>query len=130
MGSLIVISGKQRGEYLPLGQRTSVIGRAETLPLQILDDGVSRRHFRIQFDKDSGKYYAEDMNSRHGTLINMRRIEARTPLSEGDQIIVGETSLFFTEKDFDTKESALTHYKMVGEKSKTTRMDSAEPQQR
>jgi len=127
MATLIVISGKQRGEYLPLGQRTSVIGRAESLPLQILDDGVSRRHFRVLFDKDSGKYYVEDMNSRHGTLINMRRTTERAPLSEGDQIIVGETSLLFTEKDFDTKESALMHYKMVGEKSKTTRMDSGGP---
>lgn len=128
MGSLIVTSGKQRGEYLPLGQRTSVIGRAETLPLQILDDGVSRRHFRIIFNKNSGQYYAEDMNSKHGTLINMRRINDKIVLSEGDQIIIGETSLLFTEKDFDTKESALMHYKMVGEKSKTTRMDSGDPQ--
>jgi len=123
MGSLIIISGKQRGEYLPLGQRTSVVGRAETLPLQIVDDRVSRRHFRIHFDKDSNKYYAEDMNSKHGTLINMRRLTDKTALSEGDRIVVGETSLLFTEKDFDTKESALTHYKMVGEKSKTTRTD-------
>jgi pSer/pThr/pTyr-binding forkhead associated (FHA) protein len=129
MGSLIVISGKQRGEYLPLGQRTSVIGRSESLPLQILDDGVSRRHFRVLFDKDSDEYYAEDMNSRHGTLINMRRINEKTALSEGDQIIVGETSLLFTEKDFDTQESALMHCKMVGEKSKTTRMDSGDSQQ-
>jgi pSer/pThr/pTyr-binding forkhead associated (FHA) protein len=43
------------------------------------------------------------MNSKHGTLINMRRINDKTALSEGDQIIVGETSLLFTEKDFDTK---------------------------
>lgn len=128
MGSLIIISGKQRGEYLPLGQRTSVIGRSESLPLQVLDDGVSRRHFRIVFNKDSGKYYVEDMNSKHGTLINMRRITEKTPLSEGDQITVGKTSLFFTEKDFDSKESALMHYKMVGEKSKTTRMDSGDSQ--
>jgi hypothetical protein len=41
MGSLIMISGKQRGKYLPLEQRTSVIGRSESLPPQILDDGVS-----------------------------------------------------------------------------------------
>jgi pSer/pThr/pTyr-binding forkhead associated (FHA) protein len=125
MGSLIVISGKQRGEYLPLGQRTSVIGRSESLPLQILDDGVSRTHFRVLFDKESGKYYIEDMNSRHGTLLNMQRITEKTALAEGDRIIVGETRLLFTEKDFDTKESALMHCKMVGEKSKTTRMDSS-----
>lgn len=127
MASLTIILGKQRGEYLPLGQRTSVIGRSESLPLQILDDGVSRRHFRVVFDKESKKYYAEDMNSRHGTIINMRQITEKTQLSEGDQIIVGETSLLFTEKDFDTKESALMHYMQVGEKSKTTRMDSGGP---
>jgi len=126
MASLIIISGKQKGEYLPLGQRVSVVGRAETLPLQILDDGVSRRHFRVIFDKDSKKYYAEDMNSRHGTLINMWRVTEKTPLSEGDKIIVGKTSLLFTKKDFDTKKSALMHYKMVGEKSKTTRMNSGD----
>jgi pSer/pThr/pTyr-binding forkhead associated (FHA) protein len=124
MGSLIIISGKQRGEYLPLGRRTSVIGRSESLPLQILDDGVSRRHFRVLFDKNSGKYYIEDMNSRHGTLLNMQRITEKTALADGDRIIVGQTRLLFTEKDFDTKESALMHCKMVGEKSKTTRMDS------
>ena len=129
MATLIIISGKQRGEYLPLGQRTSVIGRSESLLLQILDDGVSRRHFRVVFDKESKKYYAEDMNSRHGTLINMRRINKRTALSEGDQIIVGETSLLFTEKDFDTQESALMHCKQVGERAKTTRMDSGNSQQ-
>jgi pSer/pThr/pTyr-binding forkhead associated (FHA) protein len=46
MASLIVISGKQTGEFLPLGSRTSVIGRAESLPLQIPDDMVSRKHLR------------------------------------------------------------------------------------
>ncbi|MHC4749474.1 MAG: FHA domain-containing protein [Planctomycetota bacterium] len=123
MASIIVASGNQRGEYLPLGQRISVIGRAETLPLQILDERVSRRHFRIHFDKDSNKYYAEDMNSRHGTLVNMRRITQKTVLVEGDQILIGETNLLFTEKDFDTQESALMHWKQVGEKSKSTRME-------
>ena len=47
MASLIVTSGEQKGEYLPLGRRTSVIGRAENLPFQILDDVVSRKHLRI-----------------------------------------------------------------------------------
>ena len=123
MASLIVISGKQRGEYLPLGQRTSVIGRAESLPLQILDDRASRTHFRVHFDKDSKKYYAEDMDSKHGTLINMDRITQKTALAEGDQIQIRETKLLFTEKDFDTQQSALMHWKTVGEKSKPTRVD-------
>lgn len=124
MASLIVISGKQKGEYLPLGQRVSVIGRAEMLPLQILDDGVSRKHFRVFYDKDAKKYYAEDMNSKHGTLINMRKLTEKKPLAEGDHIQAGGTRLLFTENDFDTKENALMHYKQTGERAKTTRMDS------
>ena len=128
MASLIVISGKQKGEYLPLGQRVSVIGRAEMLPLQILDDGVSRKHFRVFFDKDTKKYYAEDMKSRHGTRINMRRITEKVALTEGDHIQIGGTRLLFTDNDFDTKENALLHYKQRGEGAKTTRVESEDTQ--
>lgn len=98
-----------------------MIGRAESLPFQILDDLVSRRHFRVRFDKDAGKYYAEDMGSKHGTFINMRRITEETALVEDDEIRIGQTKILFTEKDFDTKESALMHWKKVGEKSGPTR---------
>lgn len=126
MASLIVISGKQKGEYLPLGHRVSVIGRAEILPLQILDESVSRKHFCVFYDKDARKYYAEDMNSKHGTLINMRRITDRKSLTEGDRIQVGGTILLFTEKDFNTKESALMHYKQTEER--TTRIESEDTQ--
>jgi pSer/pThr/pTyr-binding forkhead associated (FHA) protein len=120
MASLIVISGNQTGEFLPLGQRISVIGRAESLPLQILDDMVSRRHFRIRFDKDTDKYHAEDMGSKHGTFINMHKIARETVLVENDEIQIGQTKMLFTGKDFDTRESALMHWKKVGEKSRPT----------
>lgn len=120
MASLIVISGDQTGEFLPLGSRTSVIGRAESLPFQILDDLVSRRHFRIRFDPGTGKYYAEDMRSRHGTFVNMRKIVEETALVENDEIRIGQTRILFTEKDFDTRENALLHWKKVGERSRPT----------
>src|SRR5512141_3093738 len=104
MASLIVVSGKQAGEYLPLGRRTSVIGRGENLPLQVLDDLVSRTHFRVVFDEALKKYYVEDMKSKHGTFLNRRRLEEddRSMLREDDQILIGETTLLFTERDFDT----------------------------
>jgi len=120
MASLIVISGDQTGEFLPLGSRTSVIGRGESLPLQILDDMVSRKHVRIRFDQDAGTYYAEDMGSRHGTFINMHKITKETPLVEDDEVRIGQTRILFTEKDFDTRENALLHWKKVGEKSRPT----------
>ena len=123
MASLIVISGNQTGEFLPLGQRTSVIGRAESLPLQILDDMVSRKHLRIRFDKGEGKYYAEDMSSKHGVFINSRRISGEAVLVDGDQILIGQTTLLFADKDFQDRESALSHFKKVGERMRPTHIE-------
>ncbi len=123
MASIIVTSGEQKGEYLPLGRRTSVIGRGEALPMQILDDLVSRKHLRMWFDEATKKYDAEDMDSRHGVFINRHKVSARTPLAEDDEILIGETTLLFTEKDFDDSESALRHYKKFGERMRPTRLE-------
>ena len=123
MASLIVISGKQTGEFLPLGQRTSVIGRAESLPLQILDDKVSRKHLQISYDKDKDAYYALDMRSRHGVFINGRRISGETVLVDGDQILIGQTTLLFADKDFQDRESAMSHFKKVGERMRPTQIE-------
>ena len=120
MASIVVTSGKQQSEFLPLGRRTSVIGRAENLPLQILDDLVSRKHLRIHFRENEGRYYAEDMGSRHGVFINELRIMGQTGLTDGDQILIGRTTLLFTDKDFDNRESALNHYKKAGERDRRT----------
>jgi pSer/pThr/pTyr-binding forkhead associated (FHA) protein len=123
MASIIVTSGEQKGEFLPLGRRISVIGRAETLPLQILDDLVSRKHLRIRFDESTGKYSAEDMESRHGVFINKHKISELTTLVEGDEILIGKTTLLFTDKDFADRESALSHYKKIGERERPTVVD-------
>ena len=123
MASIIVTSGEQKGEYLPLGRRTSVIGRGEALPMQILDDMVSRKHLRIWFNESTNKYDAEDMDSKHGVFINSQKIAERTALVEDDQILIGKTTLLFTDKDFDDRESALMHYKKIGERMRPTRIE-------
>lgn len=120
MASIIVTSGEQKGEYLPLGRRTNVIGRAEALPMQILDDMVSRKHLRIRYDENTNKHRAEDMNSKHGVFINGNKIDSQTALVEGDQIRIGQTTLLFTEEDFDDRESALSHFKKIGERQRPT----------
>ncbi len=120
MASIIVTSGEQKGEYLPLGRRINVIGRAEALPMQILDDMVSRKHLRIRYDEKTGEHLAEDMNSKHGVFINNRKLTALTVLKEGDQIRIGQTTLMFTEEEFEDRESALEHYKKAGERQRPT----------
>ena len=123
MASIIVTSGEHKGEYLPLGRRTNVIGRAEALPMQILDDMVSRKHLRIRYDENTKEHNAEDMGSKHGVLINNKKITEQTTLKEGDQICIGQTTLLYTEKDFDDSESALSHFKKIGERQRPTMIE-------
>jgi pSer/pThr/pTyr-binding forkhead associated (FHA) protein len=120
MASLFIISGERKGSYYPLGHRTNVIGRNETLPIQILDERVSRQHLQIRYDKQKDGYYALDMKSRHGVLINDKKITEETALVDGDEILIGQTTLLFTERDFDDWESALSHFKKVGERMRPT----------
>lgn len=120
MASIIITNGEQKGDYYPLGQRTNVIGRAEMLPIQVLDDLVSRKHLQIRYVKEEGTYYAVDMKSKHGVSINGGKITGETPLVDGDEILIGETVLLFTDKDFDDRESALSHFKKAGERSRPT----------
>ena len=120
MASLIVVSGKQEGDYYPLGRRTNVVGRDEALPIQILDNMVSRKHLQVRFDVGRNKYLAFDMKSRNGVYINNRKIEGEVALKDGDVILVGLTSLLFTDEDFQDKKSALEHYKKVGERMRVT----------
>ena len=120
MASIIVTSGKNKDDYYPLGKRTTVIGRDEALLVQILDEHVSRKHLQIRFDKESELYYALDMKSKHGVFINDHKIEQEVILSDGDNICIGETNIMFLKEDFPDKESALAHYKKVGERKRST----------
>jgi len=123
MATVIITSGEQQGDYYPLGHRTNVIGRAETVPIQVLDDLISRKHLQIHFVKEQRKYYALDMKSRHGVSINGGRIIGEIALVDGDEILLGQTTLLFTEKDFDDRESALSHFKKAGERVRPTHIE-------
>ncbi len=123
MASIIVMSGAQKGNYYPLGRRTNVLGRDEALFIQILDEHVSRKHLQIRFDPDKKRYLAFDMKSKHGVFINGGKINDEAPLVENDQIHIGRTDLLFTEKDFTDSESALSHFKKVGERMRLTVVD-------
>lgn len=123
MASLIVTSGQNEGAYYPLGRRTNVIGRDEAVPIQIIDQYISRKHMQIRFEQAEQRYYALDMKSKHGVFINKRRITDEMALTDGDEIDIGGVTLLFTEKDFDDRESAMSHFKKVGERARMTRME-------
>ena len=94
---IIVLAGHATGRRYPL-QDSFELGRGPDSSMQILDDGVSRRHARIQ-RLDDGSFSIEDLGSRNGTFVNGERID-RVSLGFGDKIAVGSrTVLLFANRD-------------------------------
>jgi pSer/pThr/pTyr-binding forkhead associated (FHA) protein len=120
MASIIIQTGEHRGDYYPLGYRTTIIGRDEAAAVQIVDEQVSRKHMKIHYDPQTHDYIAMDMKSKHGVLINGNRMQINTVLSDDDLITVGKTTILFTLKDFDDANSALHHLKKAGERYRGT----------
>ena len=123
MASILVISGKSSGYYLALDDNPStvvVIGRDEGCDVQVLDELVSRRHLEIKFDSESKAYLATDVESANGVVINGRQITQPVPLADNDAIVIGESKLFFTTKNYPDREAAVLDIKQRGERGKNT----------
>lgn len=78
-------SGPQAGATYVLGRRTT-IGRASDCDIQIIHEGVSRRHAKITLQAD-GSMIITDLSSDNGTFIEEQRI-TRHRLQPGDVLRV------------------------------------------
>lgn len=86
---LIVAGGPDKGRIYELFDDREVILGREGADLQFTDVKVSRRHARIWCD--GGRWYIQDLESKHGTHRNHQEIEDLQPLKDGDYIQVGRT---------------------------------------
>lgn len=123
MASIVIASGERRGDRYLLGRRTNVIGRAESLPIQILDDLVSRKHMQVHFDPMTSRYSIVDMSSRNGVFLNGARVTTETLLAHRDRIRVGKTVLLFTERDLDEDTAVWHRFNKPGERQRPTQID-------
>ncbi len=60
---------------------------------------MSRMHFQIKRDSDTESHSAIDFNSANGVNVNGKRIEDPTPLSDGDVIRTGNSSIVYSVAD-------------------------------
>jgi len=87
VNTLIILSGRHKGERIVLPKKTIVIGREQKCHIRLASADVSRRHCSIR-PTDKGMQI-NDLGSRNGTLVNEVLIEKQTILKPGDTIRVG-----------------------------------------
>lgn len=82
------------GRSFVLANPTVLLGRGVNCDIVLDDLNASRTHAQIQ-RTSATTWSISDMGSTNGTLLNGRHI-AEAPLSEGDRITAGSTTLLFT----------------------------------
>ncbi len=94
MAKIIVTGNDQRREY-ELGP-VNTIGRHPDNTLQILDRIVSKEHAQVLRQPD-GRFLFRDLGSLNGSFLHGERVHEHI-LREGDEIMLGSTSLTFQER--------------------------------
>lgn len=72
---------------------TYALGRATDAPLRVGHPTVSRTHARIVVGEDRRAVVLEHAGGANGTRLNGRPIDKPEPLSDGDEIGIGEVTL-------------------------------------
>jgi len=78
---------------IALGPGENLFGRDKAAVVWIDDVLVSRRHARIVIDETGA--VLEDLDSKNGTYLRGKRIEAPTRLADEDQVRIGPASMIF-----------------------------------
>ncbi|HJQ43703.1 MAG TPA: FhaA domain-containing protein, partial [Jatrophihabitantaceae bacterium] len=82
----------QTNRRFDLRTGSNIIGRGTDSDLQLLDQGISRRHLDVQYDGHYATAY--DLGSTNGTTVNGHEISSQV-LRHGDVIRVGHTRIVF-----------------------------------
>ncbi|MCB0327136.1 MAG: diguanylate cyclase [Bdellovibrionales bacterium] len=93
---LVVLEGSHLGEVFKIEEDSVVLGREQGCHIVILEEGVSRRHARVDCHEDS--YTISDLDSTNGTFVNGSPI-SHSALNDGDKIQMGDVLLRFSFED-------------------------------
>lgn len=99
MASFYVIQGNDQGRRFELLETVSTIGRTFDNHVQLRDAEVSRCHAHVLCT--GNRFHLIDNNSTNGVYLNNKR-EKNCILNNGDQILLGQTLLLFTQTETNT----------------------------
>ncbi len=87
---LVVVSGPDRGQSLPLQPGKYTVGKADTCQLVLHDAQVSRQHLEV--DVTDSEVRLRDLGSSNGSFFDGAKFEALV-VGVGAQVLVGATEL-------------------------------------
>jgi hypothetical protein len=88
--AMLIVDQTNRRFDLRVG--SNIVGRGTDSDLQLLDQGISRRHLDVQYDGNYATAY--DLGSTNGSTVNGHEISSQV-LRHGDVIRVGHTRIVF-----------------------------------
>jgi len=97
-GWIVIVSGHGAGQYFPLFNGVSTIGRdaAQAIPLDFGDMTISREnHAAIAYDEEDNQFYIGHGGKSNIIRLNGRPVLSTETLGHGDTLRIGETVLRF-----------------------------------
>ena len=89
-------AGPLAGKEFVLFKSPTVLGSSPKCEIYLFKDAdVDPRHAQIR--RTGSRHEIVDLGSRTGTLVNGRRVQ-RAVLQDGDQLVVGQTVLEYSER--------------------------------
>ncbi|ADY56627.1 FHA domain containing protein [Syntrophobotulus glycolicus DSM 8271] len=94
-GGLEIIKGNEEGRIYCLEQDIVTVGRQGDCDVEIKDEEMSRKHFRLY--QESSRWFIQDLGSTNGTYVNKLKVD-KYMLHPGDKIRAGQTVMVFKRK--------------------------------
>jgi hypothetical protein len=94
--SMVVVDGPDLGRKIDLNEAIVCIGRGKNDDLVLLDTGVTRRQFVVEWDSQMDCHVLWQTGDSYTAINNIsvtRNAGVRHELAEGDQIQFGQTVL-------------------------------------
>ncbi len=109
-GMLVLLGGPEEGTVFKLGKRSLSIGRDKGNLIQIVSNGVSRRHVMIRWTPAG--YRLSDLNSTNGTVINRKKVDSAI-LAMDDVIQIGDMLIKFVADRLDAEDATYARPKVA-----------------
>ena len=109
-GMLVLLNGPEEGTAFKLGKRSLSIGRDKGNLIQLISNGVSRRHVMIRWTP--GGYRLSDLNSTNGTVVNRKKVES-VVLAINDLLQIGDLELRVVPERADVQDATFSRPKVV-----------------